>query len=281
MFKTKTQFQISWRQIMALVALGLLIVISAVGHSPAQAVVQGYNADSSLSRGTIVVLNPTDANKVQAATSETNERIHGVVVDPNDAAVTLSAPDQKVFVATTGRFSVLVSNQNGAVKPNDYISISSLPGIGMTARSDQSVVLGRVVSGFDGNSNVESTANVNDGKSSKQVAIGTVLADINIIRNPQVTSAKANLPGFLQSASSSIAGKSVNPARVYLAAALLLISGIITGSLLYAGVRSSIVSVGRNPLSRRSIMGSLLQVIMTSLVIFIGGLFGVYLLLKL
>lgn len=51
--------------------------------------------------------------------------------------------------------------------------------------------------------------------------------------------------------------------------------------LLYAGVRNAIISIGRNPMSRKSIVKALIQVILTSLLILIIGLFAVYLLLKL
>jgi hypothetical protein len=46
-------------------------------------------------------------------------------------------------------------------------------------------------------------------------------------------------------------------------------------------VRSSMIALGRNPLSRKSILRGMFQVIITSIIIFICGLFGVYLLLKL
>lgn len=275
--KTNSRFKVTWRQVLALAGLVLLVALSRLAHPFAQTVAQGYNSDASLQKGMIVAPDPKDSTKVQAATTDTADRLKGVVVDQNDAAVTLSSPNQKVFVANAGRFEVLVSNQNGPVKPDDYVGISSLAGIGMRARSDQLLVIGKAVTGFDGNSGVISTANVN----SRQVSIGKVAVDIGVIRNPLATSTKTNLPSFLQSASSSIAGKSVSAPRVYLAAALIAIVGIISGSMLYAGVRSSIVSIGRNPLSRRSIMTGLAQVIVTSLIIFIAGLFGVYLLLKL
>ena len=277
MLKIKTRFHLTWRQTLAILTLMVLIAISRLGHAPAQTVVQGYNADTSIDSGQIVTLDRKDASKVVVATSDNIDKLFGVSVDPRDAAVTLSSPNQKVFVATGGNFTVLVSTQNGDIKPNDYISISSLPGIGMKARSDQSVVVGRAVTGFDGKSNVVSNADINN----HQVALGKATVAINVIHNPNAGTGNANLPGFLQSASSSIAGKSVNPTRVWIGIGLLFMSCLISGSLLYAGVRSSIVAIGRNPLSKTSIIRSLTQVILTSLIVFISGLFGVYLLLKL
>ena len=281
MFKTKKILPLSWRQTLALIGLGLLIVISRLGQVPAQSVIQGYNSDENLQTGMIVGLNQTDATKVEATTTQSVERMDGVVVNASDATVALSSPNQKVFVASNGRYTVLVSNQNGAIRTNDYISISSLPGIGMRARTDQSFIVGRAVGSFDGTHDVVGTKSVKEAATTKQVALGKIAVDINLGRNPWIGSGGAYLPGFLQSAGNSIAGKSVSVGKIYLAAALLLISAIIAGSLLYASVRSSIIAIGRNPLSKRSIVSSLMQVVATSLIIFVAGLFGVYLLLKL
>jgi hypothetical protein len=62
---------------------------------------------------------------------------------------------------------------------------------------------------------------------------------------------------------------------------VFLAATVVAGSMLYAGVRSSMISIGRNPLSKQSIVKSMVQVIITSFMVFILGIFGVYLLLKL
>jgi hypothetical protein len=51
--------------------------------------------------------------------------------------------------------------------------------------------------------------------------------------------------------------------------------------ILYSGVRNTLISIGRNPLSKKTIYKGLIQIILMGLIIFITGLFGVYLLLKL
>ncbi len=280
MLNIKTRFHLSWRRCLAILALGLLITISIVLHVPAQAVVRSYKADSNLDEGTIVAVSANDASKVEPVTSKTVDRMRGVVVNPSQATVTLSAPNQNTFVATTGRFSVLVSNQNGPVKAGDFVSISAMDGVGMLAQRTQPLVIAKAVSGFDGKSGVLHADTAHTEQGDKAVSIGRIEGDIGIIRNPLAIT-KTNLPPFLQSASTAIAGKSVSAARVYLAMALLLISGIIGGSLLYGGAKSSITAIGRNPLSKRSILIGLLKVALISFGIFIGGLFGVYLLLKL
>jgi multisubunit Na+/H+ antiporter MnhB subunit len=91
---------------------------------------------------------------------------------------------------------------------------------------------------------------------------------------------RPNLPNFLITAGQTVANRPVSESRVYISLVILGISAVIAGSMLYAGIRSSIISIGRNPLSKRSIIRSLIQVTLTSLIVFIIGLFAVYLLLR-
>jgi hypothetical protein len=49
---------------------------------------------------------------------------------------------------------------------------------------------------------------------------------------------------------------------------------------MYGGIRNGLISIGRNPLSKKSIVRGMIQVILTALTIFLLGIFGVYLLLR-
>ena len=69
--------------------------------------------------------------------------------------------------------------------------------------------------------------------------------------------------------------------KMYVSVAIMAMSIVIAGILLYAGVRGSIISIGRNPLSKRSILRGLMQVIIGGVLVLIIGLFTVYLLLRL
>jgi len=237
-----------------------------------------------LQTGMLVQLTGSNSTRVEAVTADTAKKMHGVIVPPGDAAVTLapvSSTDQQVYVATSGRYDVLVSNQNGAIAAGDYITVSSIDGVGMRAATKDIEIIGKAASGFDGVHSVQSTATVhqNNGKTFN-VGIGRIPVDIAIGPNPDALKL-GNVPGVLQRAGVLIAGKPITPWRLYLC--LLLLGGviIIAGSLLYSGVRSSMVAIGRNPLAKSSITRNLIQVVFTSITIFIIGVFGVYLLLKL
>ena len=277
----KIKDKISIKRLLSLTALLALVFLSQNSIVGAQTITQGYSSDQTIQRATIVSLVLDNAKKVEPASLDNDERMHGVVVSQNDAAFTLSSDEEKTFVATKGRFEAFVSNENGAIQAGDYITISRVAGIGMKAGEKEPYVVGKAVENFDGETNVLSTTEIDDAGQQKKVAIGRIQVDIGVAGNPLLKPTRANLPGFLQRAAETIAGKSpVNPIRVYLSIFILMVASAVSGILLYSGVKSSLISIGRNPLSKKSITRSLLQVIMTSIIILLLGIFGVYLLLR-
>ena len=89
------------------------------------------------------------------------------------------------------------------------------------------------------------------------------------------------MPAFFKKAGEAITGKSVSTIRLYVALVILLVTVFITGSLLYGGVRSSLIAIGRNPLAKGAVARGLVQVIILGVIIFVLGLFSIYLILKL
>ncbi len=282
MSKTKIKQLISWQRLSAILALIFLVLLSSGSLLFAQAVTQGFGSDTDLQKGMVVQLVKEDTSKVEPVNLESIEQMYGVVVDANDAPVTLSNEGRKIFVATVGPFDVLVSNQNGPISPSDYLTISSVEGVAMKAGDSQPIVVGRALEGFDGSSDVVGSTSVTDNLgATKDVKFARISADISVSRNPLLRGETANVPEFLKKASEAVAGKPVAATRIYLAVFVFLVSTIAAGSLLYAGVRNGLISIGRNPLSKKSIIRGMFQVILTGLIIFITGLFAVYLLLKL
>ena len=278
----KMSHLITRRRISALFGLFALIIISLSHPLSAQSVTQGYTFDGVAQRGMVVSLKQDDASKIELSTLDNATQAHGVIVDPNDSPVTISSENQKVFVATVGRYDVLVSDQNGPIAPGDYLTLSAVEGIAMKADENQYVSVGKALTAFDGKTTVVSTVDLKDSSGGVQkVSIGRVQLDIGIGSNPLARPKQSNLPEYLQKMADGIADKPVNSIRIYLGLILLAVSGTIAGSLIYGGVRSSLISIGRNPLSKKSIIRGLIQVIITSIMILVVGIFGVYLLITL
>ncbi len=246
---------------------------------------QGYAADTPIDTGTIVQLTGKDANRVKVAEQAELQNMFGVTVDRGQLPVTLSSGglENEVFVAVSGTYSVLVSTQGGAIAPGDYVTLSSINGIAMKAGTEEATVFGRANATFDGKGVTlgKSTLKDTSGNTIKDVTLGSIPVTIDIKSNPNEKSTKTNVPEVLQRIGQAIAEKEVSPIRIYLSMAITTVSLIAAIIVLYSGVRNSIISIGRNPMSKKSIFRALLEIVLTTLLILIIGLFAVYLLLKL
>jgi hypothetical protein len=259
--------------------------VALAANNISSTVTQTYGALPSVQTGMIVRLNPKDPSTVEPLSATSIDSMLGVVIPANNASIILSPQDsskQQVAVANAGHYNVLVSNQNGPIAIGNYITISSLDGVGMKADTNQAEVLGKAAGTFNGTNNVIGSANLkNSGSHSTPVSIGRIPIDLGIAYNPLFVKTTNYVPGFLARVAAAIAGKPVSALRIYTGLAVLAASAFISGSMLASGVRGGMLAVGRNPLSRKSIIRSLLQAMVVGMVIFISGVIGVYLLLKL
>lgn len=265
-------------------AVIIFVFLSVPAIMSAQSISQSYDTSSNVHHGMIVMIDPKNSKRILPLTKDSPTSMHGIVVAANETVLSLGGDGttSQVYVANNGKYEVLVSTQNGAIKAGDLISISSLDGIGMKASNAQSVVLGKALTGFDGKQNVSSTMTLKTSIGKNEVAIGKIVVDISIAHNPlSVSVTGPPVPAFLKKAGEVISGKPVSTVRLYISVVILIITVFVTGSLLYGGVRSSLVAIGRNPLAKKSIGRGLVQVIILGLTIFVLGLFSVYLLLKL
>jgi hypothetical protein len=279
--KTKIKSLVSFQRVVAFLVLAFLVFLGLSNPLGAQTFTQGYGTDSPVQKGMIVRLHPDDSSKIQPLSFADQDKMLGVIVDPNDAAVTLSGDGKKVFVATIGRYEVLVSNQNGEIKPGDYLTISAYSGVGMKAGTSEPIVVGRATDSFDGINKVVGVAKIKDsGGVEKEIKFGRIVTDITVSRNPLLKAEEPDLPGYLKKISEAIAGKPVETKRVYMGMAIFVITTLVAGTLMVSGVRNGLISIGRNPLSKKSIVRGMIQVIITALTIFVLGIFGVYLLLR-
>ncbi len=261
----------SWRGLPALALLLLAFaVLGSIAH--ADTVVRGFKAKGTLEPGLIVALSGKATDTVETATEKDPTKIYGVVIDPAQAPFTVQKSGEQVFVSTGGSYPTLVSTQNGAIKAGDYISVSSVNGVGEKAK-DQPTVLGKADANFDGSSQTITTT-------TEGYKIGRINVSIIPGRNPLVKDYLA-IPAPLKRFGEAIAGKNISALRIYVALSVFAVSAIIALSVLLVGVKSSITAIGRNPLSKKSILNGLFQVISVAVLVFIVGMFGVYLLLRL
>lgn len=247
--------------------------------------VQSYGASAPIANGTIVQLTGEKANQVKVASQAEQQNMFGVAVDRNQLPLVITGEnlENETFVAVSGTYSVLVSTEEGPIATGDYLRMSSVNGVAMKAGTEEGTVFGRANGSFDGRGVTLGTTALKDtsGGEQKTVTLGSVPVTIDIKGNPNVITTQSNLPEFLQRVGQEIAQKEVSPIRIYLSLGITFVSIIATIVMLYAGIRNAVISIGRNPMSKKSIFRALLEVILTSTLILIIGLFAVYLLLRL
>jgi hypothetical protein len=247
--------------------------------------VQSYTAKQPIDYGAIVELVSQDTKEVKVASKDKLQNMFGVVIDPQQIPIRISNGEieNETYVAVTGTYNVLVSTESGEIAAGDYITLSSINGIGMKAGTEDVPVLGRAVSGFSSGSVSRGSAEIKDvdGNLITTAKLGSIPLTIEVQRNPNEKSTKAKVPEALERIGQAIAEKEVSAIRIYISLAITAVSLVTALLVLYTGVRSSVISIGRNPMSKRSILRALLQIILASFLILVIGLFAVYLLLRL
>ena len=223
---------------------------------------QGYTASGTIASGSLVSLDQT-AGTVITTDATNDDRLFGVTVPAGSTSLSLgSSSGNQVQVVTTGSAEVLVSNEDGKIQVGDAISVSSIAGVGEKAPSGKHRIIGTAQANFDATGADTTSRTIKDGTgASKQVSIGQVPVVIAVA--DYTTNAGGQdyqLPTWLQNFSNQVAGKSVAPIRIIVAGIILLVTLVSVTVLLYAAVRNSIISIGRNPLSRTPVLRGLLVV---------------------
>jgi hypothetical protein len=287
---TNTKTGVSLRLLAPALLLGFFVaaVLPGLPHQNAAAVtsdVQLYQGTGSLQPGSVVEKTKGEASsrEVGPASKSRLGGMFGVVVDPARLSVVMSEGlENEVYVATAGTYPALVSTENGTIQTGDYLTLSSIDGTLMKADTRQKTVFGRATGSFTESSvSIGNMTLKDDQGATHSVKLGLVSMTIDIKKNPNIESTKVNVPKFLEDIGQQIAKKEVSPIRIYISMFITAVSLITAIVVLYSGVRNGIISIGRNPMSKRSIFRALLEIILTSIAVLMVGLFAVYLLLRL
>ncbi len=264
--------------------LVLLLVLPALagialpaGASALTTISQGYLSKDKLALGSIVSLLGNSSDQVNAATNSNVESILGVVIHNESSLLSLSSGgSNQVQVATNGIVQVLVSDINGKISQGDQITASPIKGVGMKATTSIKVV------GISQGSLSESRGNKQtykdkEGKE-KSIVLGEVPVLVNVsyfFKQPE----KTVIPSTIQNVANSLSGKAVKPLPILISMGIFVVSLIVVASIVYSMIRSSIISVGRNPMAQSAVYRNVIQLSALVLVIMGVTVISIYMIL--
>jgi hypothetical protein len=227
----------------------------------------GYSADGSLALGTVVSLKDNTTDFVVPAKNSNVDGLLGVVIDNQGSLLSVTNTQKsQVQVATSGTADVLVSDINGTVVRGDHITASPIAGVGMKA-SDNVRIVG--IAQGDLSKTGKKTDYKDDKGQSHSTTIGSVPLLIGVayyFKEPD----KTLVPQALQNIANALAGKTVSTLPILISGGIFVVMMVAVASIIYSMIRSSIISVGRNPMSQSAVYRNLIQ--MTALVLVILGI---------
>lgn len=236
---------------------------------------QGYTATEKLSIGSIVSLQKNTSDQVVGATSSNVDNLFGVVINNDSSLLSVNnGSGNQVQIATNGTVPVLVSDINGDIKRGDHITASPIKGVGMKANGNVRVI-GIAQGDMTGAS--KQTYKDKDGKEQK-VTLGQTPLLVGVayfFKEPE----KTIIPVGIQNIANAMAGREVKTLPILVSAGIFLLTLIVVVSIIYSMIHSSIISVGRNPMSQSAIYRDLIQLSALVLAILGVGMVAIYLVL--
>lgn len=259
--------------LMSIFTLSIIVPMSV--HALAS-ISQGFTATDDLALGSIVSLENNTSDKVIASATSNVDNILGVVINNGSTPLSLSnGRDDQVQVITSGIAPVLVSDINGEIAQGDQITASPIKGVGMKATTNTKVV--GIAQGTPRNSS-ENQAYTDSEGNKRTLVLGEVSVLVNasyFFKQPE----KTIIPSSIQSMANALAGKTVNTVPILISAAIFIVTLIVVVSIIYSMIRSSIISVGRNPMSQSAIYRDVIQLSALVLGILAVSLVSIYIIL--
>lgn len=236
---------------------------------------QGFPAGAEVKAGMIVSLDASE--RVVPSNSANSASLLGVVVNSASTAIEISGQHKtEVQVASSGVVTVYVSDLNGTIRPGDQIASSPISGIGMRLNQAKAAnVIGTAQDTFDGKNGTPAIVKTTGGQD-RTVKYGGVA----VLVNPSYYTPRLGPLSFLQQAGATIAGHQISAAKAVMATVILVAAILSVAILLYTSVKSSLISIGRNPLAESALHKEVLWMILISLLILGTGLGLIYVILR-
>lgn len=219
---------------------------------------------TSVEEGDIVVLQD---GEFVLSSKDYDENIYGVIVE--EAAISLTdralQDAERVKVISSGEAHTKVSAVNGAIKPGDYLTTSTIKGVAQKA-DVSGYVLGIALEEFS---------------SEDPEAVGRILTQIDIKSAYVPNRSQKNLLNFLKTGALSPVMSPLTTFR-YLISALVVVASFVVGFSSFGKISGkSVEALGRNPLASQDIKSAVVFNFIFTFGIMIAGIVISYLVLVL
>ncbi len=248
--RASSMFRVS---VAAITAAGFVVSIPYITHA-ITAISQGYSADETTSIGSIVSLTQNSTDHIVLSDLNNSDGIVGVVVNDGSSPLTInSGGNNQVQIATSGVVPVLASDINGEIKQGDPITASAIKGVGMKATYNAKVV-GIAQGPVSGTSKQKVTVD----SAEQEITVGQLPVLVSVSYHYKQPD-KTIIPATLQNLANTVAGKKVDSLPIIIGSAIFFVMLIAVTSIIYSMIRSSIISIGRNPMAQSAVYRNLIQ----------------------
>ncbi len=236
---------------------------------------QGYTTSEPIPVGSLVSLENNSTDRVVAADLKSVENLIGAVINSGSSLLSVNnGQGNQVQVATSGVVPVSVSDLGGEIKQGDPITASHIKGVGMKAISN-SKVIGIAQGTITG---IKKQTIKDETGADQEIVLGQVPVLVSVSYHYQ-TPEKTVIPAALQNVANSIAGKKVDSLPIIISGAIFIIMLITVTSIIYSMIRSSIISVGRNPMAQSAVYRDIIQLSVLVLAIISVSIIAIYIIL--
>ena len=264
----------NFRLLMGLVAAASVAALP-ISTSALTALSQGYTPTEPTAVGALVSLKQDTSDTVEPATIKNSDRLIGVAVNPSGSLLSVSNGTPQAQIATSGVSDVLVSDINGTIEQGDHITTSPIKGVGMKATANA-----KVIGIAQGTPRYDNAAHdyTNEVGKKEQFKLGQVPLVISVSYYTKAPE-KTVIPPALQNIANAVAGKKVSTLPILVASAIFVIMLIAVVAIIYSLIRSSIISIGRNPMAQSAVYRDVIQLSGLVIVIISVSLIAIYIIL--
>jgi hypothetical protein len=225
-----------------------------------------YKTATNLKLGSIVSLDTAEQNEVVEANTSNEQRLVGVTVNGAQSLLAVNDATNTTQVVSSGIAETLVSTMDGPIVIGTQIAVSPISGVGAKA-SASSKILGIAEASFNYSTSGAISQNIYDTSHHlHKIYIGYIPVLIAVNNNTNSTT-NSGFINSLRNLVTTISGHSVSNISLAIVCAIVLIAFFSIIVLVYGAITGGLISIGRNPLARNSIFGSLAQIFVMVLII--------------